>query len=787
MKTRFLLLFLFIGTQLFSQKLALKKADFYFEHFVYNQAIEQYLKVLKKDSSSIYSLRRLSSAYFLTGKPELSETCLKRLIISKSANKEDSIMYVKTLLKQGKYKDVFLFQKNTPYLSDSTKFLSEASFNLFRKDSATYKISLLPCNTANSDFSPTLYKNKYLFYVSSREKDNVSRRKYTWNQQPFLDVYYSVLNEPNMIKKANPFSNEINTMYHEGGMCFNKSGKLMWFTRDNYINYSQNKALNGTLNLGIYKATLKGLKIQIIEPLSINSTEYSIGHPALSPDSSRLYFVSNMQGGYGGTDIYYCQLKNYNIVSEPINLGSEINSAGNEMFPSFDSNGNLYFASDGRVGLGGLDMYIAKKENDSFLKPTNFGYPVNTCSDDFGIVFFGDDSKGYFASNRKGGKGDDDIYFLEIKKKQIKTDSVIAQNNSQITNRTNNFYNSNKNRNDSLSINKNKDSIAIVLKNDENKKIKNDSLNNQKDITANLNDKSKTNLNSQDKNKAIADKKREESKKEEERKAEVKKIKARNDSLALVAKVEVKKKEELKKIEELRKKEELEKITELKKKEEIEKNKTKIPTYWTINGKVFDKETGKVLPKSDIDFELPNTQPKRSITDSLGHFEFRIDSVTMVSLKASAKKYFGLPVFIDSLDFKKGKVINKNLYLEKISLNKSFILSNVFYDYDKADIKAKAAKDLDELVRFLKENPAMVIEISSHTDSRGNSHYNKMLSQARALETAIYLIGRGIDTKRLITVGYGEEHLLNNCGDDSNCSDEMHQRNRRTEFKILSY
>jgi outer membrane protein OmpA-like peptidoglycan-associated protein len=225
---------------------------------------------------------------------------------------------------------------------------------------------------------------------------------------------------------------------HESTPVFAKDGKTVYFTRNNYNNGKIQKDATGQVLLKIYKAVLDNDKWINVTELPFNSDAYSVAHPALSPDGKYLYFASDMPGSYGQADIYKVVINSDGSFGTPQNLGTGINTQGKETFPFVDAEGVLYFASDGHPGLGGLDIYTAVAENGNFTKAYNVGEPVNSKNDDFTFIIDRQSKTGFFASNRNGGSGYDDIYsFKEIREikldcKQLLTGTVTDKKTGEL-------------------------------------------------------------------------------------------------------------------------------------------------------------------------------------------------------------------------------------------------------------------------------------------------------------------------------------------------------------------
>ena len=264
-------------------------------------------------------------------------------------------------------------------------------------------------NSTNSEFSPMFFDEDIVF-ASAMDSSVFNTRRYKWNNQPYLDLYVSKLNEESQeLKNAIKFSKNVNTKYHEASVAFSPDNKTMYFTRNNY-GKKLKRDKKGVNHLKIYRSKkVNGEWLEATE-VSFNSDAYSTGHPAISKDGKKMYFVSDMPGSLGETDIFVVDINEDGTFSEPRNLGPEINTEQKEMFP-FINDTKFYFSSNGHIGLGGLDVYEANFDAEKgFTDVKNLGKPINSNKDDFSYIVNEETQKGYFASNRDGGKGDDDIY-----------------------------------------------------------------------------------------------------------------------------------------------------------------------------------------------------------------------------------------------------------------------------------------------------------------------------------------------------------------------------------------
>ena len=254
-------------------------------------------------------------------------------------------------------------------------------------------------NSKSADFCPLIY-DKGIVFVSERGIDLVNENHFEMTDKPYLSIFYAQSDKN--YKKAKKFSYKLNSLYHDGPVSISEDQKTIYFTRVN----KKEQGKNFVNRLRIYSANLQGKKWKDITPFEYNSRDYSVAHPWISEDGKKLFFASDMPGGFGGMDIYVAT-KNGETWSKPINLGKGVNTSENEVFPYFRK-GKLYFSSTGHSGYGGLDIFMTK-EADKWGSVENLKSPLNSSKDDFGI-FFKDDENGYFSSDRDGGIGSDDIY-----------------------------------------------------------------------------------------------------------------------------------------------------------------------------------------------------------------------------------------------------------------------------------------------------------------------------------------------------------------------------------------
>ncbi|MCY2688275.1 OmpA family protein [Salinimicrobium sp. TH3] len=443
-KNYFLLLLLICQSFYLSAQSGMqKRADRLYENFAYTKAVDVYKELLKKDYNVDHNQRKLADSYLRLRDPENAVVLYAEVVKQPDISPEYYFKYAQVLRGVRRYDESRQWLKK--YLEDgknenlAENLLTEENIK-FYPGLETFRVKPVDFNSQFSDFGA--YENNGTVYLTSaRAKGAKNPKIYDWNGEPFLDVYS--LPSKNGILET--LSGDVNTVRHEGPLVISGDGKTMYFTRNNYLKRDGKKDDEGTNHLKIYKASLVDGEWINIEELPFNNDNYSVGHPALSKDEQTLYFVSEAPGGMGGSDIYKVNVNN-GIFGTPENLGSKINTGGNEVFPFVAEDDKLYFSSDGHKGFGMMDIFVTdlKTQEEIF----NLGEPINSNLDDFSFfISSGDISEGYIASNRSGGKGSDDIYklqmFAPLLLKGTVTDSI---NGKPIANATVRLMNENNNQ-----------------------------------------------------------------------------------------------------------------------------------------------------------------------------------------------------------------------------------------------------------------------------------------------------------------------------------------------------
>lgn len=750
----FLLVF-FVASIGLAQKAKLQRANIEFEDYNYASAIQLYLEILDKVDIAEAKIKVAESYRKINNMGE-AEFWYGQVVHLPEAKPIYYLYYGKALQSNGKC-DLAKpwFEKYSIEEPDDLRGQLLANTcdreeleKIIKSRKDFYKVKKLPFNTSFDDFGPTFYKGGLVF---SSERDNTgpTNRIHEWTGYPFLDLFYTNVDttdaealEFEYDEDPEKYSNLLNTKYHDGPICYSRDEEKVFFTRNNLDEKNRiGKDDEGVIRLKVFTADLDAEgKWQNIQGLPFNSDEYSVAHPSLDIDGKTLYFSSDMPGGFGGMDLFYTIYEDGNWLP-PRNLGPRINTEGHEVFPYVHSSGHLYFSSDGHVGLGMLDIHYIDNNNGVWGPPTNIGFPINTPSDDFGLILNEEETFGYFSSNREGGAGRDDIYSFKYSVVKVEVLVYDENTNEPIENAT--------------VID---DCSGLELYTGTNGRVM---------IELPL-DKCCTFTASKETYTDNA-------------------LESCTHDYKASTKVFVK----------------------------IPLNK---PLDFAIEGLVYDSETGDPLASSTVTLTSDcGGEQVEFETDASGRYRFILDRECCYSLKGAHEGYFAVstdkPYCTKGLrqsetfvhDFPLQRFVDPNTNPTELTgpnsppgppgppgiatpcegIGRSFVIKHIYYDFDKAYIRNDAEEPLTRMIKILDDNPDLVVEIGSHTDARGTDRYNIRLSARRAESVVKYLINKGIDANRLQAKGYGETQPTNDCMDEIPCSEEQHQRNRRTEFRVI--
>jgi outer membrane protein OmpA-like peptidoglycan-associated protein/tetratricopeptide (TPR) repeat protein len=403
----------------YAQNAGINRADKQYESYAYYDAIATYEKIAERGYKDEKMFQKLGNAYYFNAQLEKAAKWYEALFdLNKEQEAEYYYRYSQSLKSIEDYKkadkmlELFneksgndqrgkLFNNNRDYLA------------VIKANSGRFTIENAGINSNYSDYGAAIYDGKLIF-ASARDTGGVSKKIFRWTNQTFTNLYSSDVNEDGTLSSPERLANAVNSKFHESTPIFTKDGKTMYFTRNNYLDGKLGKDEQRVVLLKLYKSTLIDGKWSNIVALPFNSDNYSVAHPTLSIDEKTLYFASDMPGTFGQSDLYKVAINIDGSYATPENLGGKINTEGRETFPFVSSDNQLYFATDGRPGLGGLDVYVTSLKNQNFDDIQNVGSPINSESDDFSFFINNETRKGFFTSNRSGGVGYDDIYkFIE--------------------------------------------------------------------------------------------------------------------------------------------------------------------------------------------------------------------------------------------------------------------------------------------------------------------------------------------------------------------------------------
>lgn len=632
-----------------AQTSRLQRADALFKAGAYFDAIELYkddLEKIKDRKDLANYLYKIATCYRLTGNARQGEIWYQKAIMRDYPDPKVYFYYAE-MLKMGEkydeaieqYKKYKVLVPNDP-LADTGIQSCELS-KQWKETPSGYEITnMRALNTKYSDFSPAYASSDYnlLFFTSSRD-DATGNKKSAVTGEAFTDIFITELDAKGIWSKPKPLGEVINTPYDEGTPSLSSDYNTLYFTRCKVSKRDK-------LGCQIFKSKRGDDDWMSPDEIKIAADSMIVAHPSIDADGTTLYFVSNIPGGMGGLDIWKLTRSSSNDDwGEPINLGPEINTPGNEMFPYIHPDGTLYFSSDGHPGMGGLDIFKATKDENDKWVVENMRYPINTPSDDFGIVFEKDREAGFFSSRRPKGRGADDLYMFYLP-----------------------------------------------------------------------------------------------------------------------------------------------------------------PLNFNITGKVTDGKTNQPIDQATVKLVASDGTILTSQSLNDGTFKFMLKPNTDYIVIASKKGYLNNKAKETTRGLSQSKDFDVSIPIT--STAKPIEIPNIFYDYNKWELRPESREALNKLVEILNDNPTITIELASHTDSRGSQEYNYDLSQKRAQAVVNYLIENGIAPERLKAKGYAQTQpkvvdtalaanypflpvgqVLDQKFIDSLTSDEqketVYQINRRTEFRVL--
>jgi len=414
-----------------AQEAKLASADKKYEEFAYVDAIKTYERVAEKGYKSVDLFQKLGNAYYFNAELDKANKWYAELFaMNQPVDAEYYYRYSQTLKSVSDYAKANEMlsqfnQKNADDLRAQLYTKHKDYLEDIKANSGRYKVENIGINSEYSDYGTAFYDNKLVF-ASARDTGGIFNRKHQWTNQSFTKLYAAEISSDGNMLEPEKFNTSLNSKFNEATPVFTKDGKTVYFTRNNYNNGKRGKNSDKATLLKIYKGVLENGKWANITELPFTSDNYSTAHPALSIDEKTLYFASDMPGTLGQSDLFKVAINADGTFGTPENLGNKINTEGRETFPYITEEGELYFASDGQLGLGGLDVFVTQINKDgSYGEIKNVGAPVNGPKDDFAFIIDTKTRFGFFSSNRDGGKGYDDIYKFQ-ETRQLKCEQLLS-------------------------------------------------------------------------------------------------------------------------------------------------------------------------------------------------------------------------------------------------------------------------------------------------------------------------------------------------------------------------
>lgn len=694
---KYIILLLLISNSVFGQK---KTADRYFKKGDYINAALHYEKYLDRYQHSKEVTKNIATSYYKTFQFRKARFYLQKLIKGRFIDKDKSYdnsynfkMY-QVLSALGNFEQGIThlnrYKKNKAQLFDKETAIENIEY--FKLKDNDYTIQKLLFNTVNtSEFGAVRHKDS-LYFVSDRTA-SFWGNEYKWTHKPFLDIYRAkILNNKVVASTITALPNNINSKLHEGNFCFSKDGNTMYFSRSNIAKSKKIFDTKKVNNVQLFSCKKVNGIWGAPKKLPFCKDGFSYQHPALNPKGDKLYFSSNHnKQKKDDYDIFYVEFSEENEqYGDPINLGTTVNTEHREHFPFISKDGNLFFSSNGHLGLGMLDIFVSEKKDKNFTKPINLGAPINSKFDDFNLNYY-DDTKGYFASNRK--LLSDDIYSFEqigeiFEREYINIFEVRDADTKE-------FIANSK--------------VCLVTKKSDT--IYRNTLGEKASFTMNL-------------------------------LPNTYRFFAEADSTYFKNSLHVKTAEKKQKY-----------VLYLSKKPIIKPKATP-----KITKPIVATKKAKTIKKTEVAFIKPNIKSKKPVV---------IDEKTKKRNELLGDKK-GPEIFV-------GK--DNELY---------FKMPPIYFEFNKWTITKKSKKALNELAKKLERYPEINVKISAHTDNRGTKWYNQVLSERRAEATRNYLaLEAYINARRFKFEGFGESIPLIDC--KQQCTEEEHQLNRRSEFKIIKY
>lgn len=740
MKKILILVFIIITSCTHAQENLVKHAQKEYDNLALYDAASGFEDTIARGADSALVADKLAESYYQGGDMEHALIWYNFLCRHASLSQDQMLRLIYINLYIGNYSNAIDLAKSY----ESKYHNSEWCRSLIREQkcfdeltvNSNFTIASENFNTNFVEFGTSYLGSSYLLLTSNRFSSGAVYCEDAQSGKPMLDLVVAQFNEKNELVHLKKVKG-IKDHYNEGPACFDEKHGWIYFSSNN-LNH-KNKPTNGIVRIKIYRGKWDGRKIRGIEELNFNGNDFSCAHPSVNADGSLLYFSSDRPGGFGGTDLYCVPIHADGSPGTVQNLGNEVNTPGNEYFPFVHQKERiLFFSSDGHLGFGGLDNFYCKLDHSlKAFGVHNLGKGINSSQDDFAFVVNEDQTKGFFSSNRYGGTGGDDIYRF-IQRSPIRTFSEVK---GVITD-----------ANTGLPL-KN----VMVLAKDKNGYIL-DSIYTFADGTYTLK------LDESNKDFILQSSK-------------IGYLESETD-VSLISQDTI--------------------MPDLQ--------VTPIPAYF-VTGIIQDADSKSACEGVKVTVKDRKTGGiYTAISDSSGMFrtevipEFNYGDLAKLEVMLEKSGYVTITKTVEqNLGFSNEIFLTgeQTVQLNKIVVGKTnlaevLVLNPIYFDYRKWAIRSDAALELDKIIRIMQDNPTMIIELASHTDTRGETKENQVLAQKRAEASAAYIVSKGIASNRIRAKGYGEgQPKVSDAAIKAEPKweeqEHLHQLNRRTEFIIVKY
>lgn len=772
--------------------------------------IDQYQDVLETGDFPVV-MEKLADCFRMTGELDKAENWYRKSIVSGNQSSSCRLNYARVLQSNGKYQEAKsqfkLYEEVTGEYEVGEKYIASCDMAMkIRDEQGRYEIRpVTELNTRYSDLVAINSKQELIFATRAKKREIGTQRKGKRSGADY-DLYSALKQGKGFLSNVKPIKGRARSRHDDVSAVKMPGSDLVLFTRigDNTNATSpgieDDKKMNKRVR--ILGARVRGNKWNEIENLPYNFADGSANfHPAIHPSGDLIIFASDRPGGYGGVDLYVVRREGGKW-SQPRNLGPDLNTEGDELFPSFNEQGFLFFASDGHIGYGGLDLFTADMKKGRWENPANMGSGINSPKDDFGIVWDPKTSSGYFSSNRNAETGDDIFYFRrapgitgqvfdgfnkeELAGSIVRLKDISGNEKIIITDGAGQFSEPCKMNTGYLvtvdapgfhtwrdtfwtkAIPQGRDvNLDIYLK-----------VEQVFEMSGRVVDAEKDTLLPTAQVKIYKEGRVIDSLYATNDSADYKFRLTPNQDYSVV----FEKENFVPRIVNLS-------IGNLRGVHRKERIVPMVPgEYVLVRGTIKeDIEDGKYLHRATVNIVDNRTQ---KIVDSTmtfrdGTFLVAIpwDSMSNYSIIGAKDGYFSRSMDVNKTE---SQEVDMDLALPDARFGLDFNLKVINYDYNQSELDLLSKKDLNEIYFFLLANPDAKLEVRSHTDARGTKKYNLELSRKRSESVIRYIQARRpLPDDRFLSWGFGEEYLLNNCGDGKPCDEATHALNRRTELKVV--